>query len=164
MQKDIHIDGMIILLWYQKNFDFLIEENITKEFRKFAIKQGLNTLEEENPLEKSLFLVVEKWYSLSIGRLFWILKELKEKKYFSPYIFCFKKFLEKYSSLWEILQNKDFFQKLEILVKKEIFWEKRHKGKIELNDVVEARYILIGNLEEKDCIIYTLLAYQNINF
>lgn len=164
MQKDIHIDGMIILLWYQKNLDFLIEESITKEFRKFAIKQGLNTLEEENPLEKSLFLVVEKWYSLSIGRLFWILKELKEKNFFSPYVFCFKKFLEKHSSLWEILQNKDFFQKLEILIKKEIFWEKRHKGKIELNDVIEARHILIGNLEEKDCIIYTLLAYQNINF
>jgi hypothetical protein len=164
MQRDEHIDGIVVILGYQKILDFIIEENITKEFRKFAIQQGLNTLERGNPLEKSLFLVVEKWYSLSIGRLYNILKNIRDEQDNFPYKRCFENFLKKYASLGKLLLGNSFFSQLEILVESEVLWEKRHKGSIDFEAVKQARKILIGNFEDKNCIIYSLLEYQNINF
>lgn len=80
---------------------------------------------------------------MSVGRLYGILKMIKEEQKLYDYGKCFKEYLEKYSQLQEILLNDDFFEKFTKLNKSEVLSSKRHSGTISKKDTTEARKILI---------------------
>ena len=60
MQKNPTIDGFSVISGYHKSLDLFIEAFIVKQFRKFAKKQKQTILRTNDPLEKSLNLVVNK--------------------------------------------------------------------------------------------------------
>ena len=158
LQKSPHLDGILVIIGYHKILDMLIEEKITSLFRKFAKKENQITLEVNDVLEKSLHLIVNSGYILSVGRLFGILKEIKEKKKLSPYLLCFKNFLRKYAYIEKIVFRPSFYNKLKRVVESEVLGSKRHKGYIKKEETKEIRELLIGNFEDKNSIIYELLS------
>lgn len=164
LEKNQEIDWLTIISSYQKIVDILVENYITSEFRKFAKKRWKIYLRKNYLVEKYLDLAVNKWYSISIWKLFHILKTLKSENEIYDYLNCFKSFLEKYFYIKDIIWEQNFFKMLENIVSSEILWEKRHKWFISLEETKKARKILIWNFIDKNCIIYKLIEIQNITF
>lgn len=77
--KKKSFDGFIVSNGYQKAFEVLIEEMITKDYRSYAKKVKSN-LRINNLTEKTLHKIITKKYHLSIGKLFEILKSVQNDK------------------------------------------------------------------------------------
>lgn len=164
MMKNPTIDGFAVISAYHKVLDLFIESFITNNFRKFAKKKGQTILRVNDPLEKSLNLIVNSKYIMSVGRLYGILKMIKEDQKLYDYGKCFKEYLEKYSQLQEILLNDDFFEKFTRLNKSEVLSSKRHSGTISKKDTTDARKILIWDFKDKNSIIYKILEGQSVMY
>lgn len=162
MMKNPTIDGFAVISAYHKVLDLFIESFITNNFRKFAKKKWQTILRVNDPLEKSLNLIVNSKYIMSVGRLYGILKMIKEEQKLYDYGKCFKEYLEKYSQLQEILLNDEFFEKFTKLNKSEVLSSKRHSGTISKKDTTEARKILIWDFRDKNSMIYKILEWQSV--
>jgi hypothetical protein len=137
--------------------DVLIEQNITKWYRKFCKKKWYDVLRKNDLIEKALNSVVNRGFILSVWRLYHLIKLLKtedEKHY--DYVEAFREYLDKYEYLKEILLNEAFYKNLWILVNSESLWSKRHKWKISLEETKKARSLIIGDFKNKESIIYML--------
>jgi hypothetical protein len=80
---------------------------------------------------------------LSLGRLFHLLKLIKNNEKLFDYGRCFRDYLEKYDYISEILFNENFYNNFEKLINTEILGKKRHVGKINFVETREARSLLI---------------------
>ncbi|MCD5385166.1 hypothetical protein LRZ95_00695 [Candidatus Gracilibacteria bacterium] len=164
LRENPSADGLGVITSYHKAIDLLIESEITKGFRKFAIKSGQTQLRENDVLEKSLNSVVNKGYILSVGRLFHLISLIKREEKLYDYGKCFKNYLEKYNYISEILFNEDFFKNFSGLVNSEILGKKRHVGKISFVEVREARKLLIGDFKDKNSLIYKLIEIGKVDY
>jgi len=162
LKKWQKIDGLSIIIWYHKVIDLLIEDFIIKEYRYFINKNSKNIKIINDPLEKSLNLVVKKWYSLSIGRLYNVIDDINSKNNLKWYTQAFVDFLEEYSYLKKILLEKDFILKLKKIVDSWWLWIKRHSWNISNEETKELRKLIIWDFKDKSCIIYKLLETQNL--
>ncbi len=162
LKQNPNYDGFWVISSYHKALDGIIEQTITKWYRKFAKKEGQIHLRKNNPLEKSLHNVVNKWYILSVWRLFHILKIIKSNTISYDYVNNFEKYLDKYYYLKEnLLSNNEFFKIFSKLINTEMLWKKRHSGQINFVDTRKARQYLIWNLKNKNSLIYLLLKSED---
>ena len=150
------IDGSWIILWYQKVFDTLFENWVTKWYRKYVRKYRKPQKPENNPLEKSLYLVIEKWYILSAGRIYEILENIKNKKEVWFYEALFISYLKTSSELEMSLPKGFFLIHLQVLMKKKILWEKRHSWVLSYDDTLLARKIYIWDLRDTNSLLWIL--------
>lgn len=157
LQNNKNLDWLGIITSYHKSFDLVVEEAITKPFRKFFNSKKLKFDLKNDIVEKKLYSVIFEGHILWFGRLFWLLKNIFEQKDLLPYAEVFKEFLEKFSYIWDILLEKEFFEIYEKLVLSEIFWAKRHIWKVDFEDVLLARKYFLWNLNEKNSFFYKLL-------
>ena len=157
-------DWLGVISSYHKSLDTLIENYITKWFRKFAIKKGYNILRKNDIIEKTLNSVVNKWYILWIWRLYHLLKIIKNNEEIFGYWVAFKDYLEKYSYIKDILFDEIFYKKLSRIVESEILWKKRHSWKISFVETRVARELIVWDFKNKKCLIYKLIEIQNLNF
>ncbi|MCP4524066.1 MAG: hypothetical protein GY828_07660 [Candidatus Gracilibacteria bacterium] len=164
LEENNNFDGVGIILSYHKALDELIESFITKGFRKFAHKKGQTILRKNDVLEKTLHSVVNQGYILGIGRLFHLLSLMKQEGELYDYGLCFQEYLEKYKDVGEILFQKNFYENLSVLVNSEILGKKRHVGNINFEETKQARNLLIGHFENKECLIYKLIETQRIEY
>ena len=164
MMKNPTIDGFWIISAYHKVLDLFIESFITNNFRKFAKKKNQIILRVNDPLEKSLNLIVNKQSILSAGRLYGLLKSIKEDEPLYDFWRCFKDYLDKYSDLKNILLWDDFFNNFTRLNKSEVLSSKRHSWTITKKETNDARRILIWDFRDKKSMIYLLLESQSVNF
>jgi len=164
LKENKNTDWLSVIISYHKALDTIIESFITKGFRKFARKDKSLHLNKNDPLEKSLDLVVNKWYILSIWRLFHIMKLIKNNEDLLDYQKCFKNYLEKYKYLKDSLLKDGFYRNIEKLMTSEVLWRKRHEWNISFEETKKARSIIIWKLENKNCIIYDLIRSQSVNF
>lgn len=164
MKKNPSMDGFTVVSWYHKALDLFIESIITKNFRKFAKKQGQTILRQNDPLEKALNLVVNKKYILSVWRLYGLIKMIREDSQLYDYGKCFKAYLDKYRDLKEVLLDNNFFDKFTQLNKSEILASKRHSWSITKDETILARKILIWDFQDKNSIIYKMLESQSVLF
>lgn len=156
-RENKNLDWLWIITSYHKIFDLIVEEEITKPFRKFFNSKKI-TLELKNDLiEKKLYSVIFEGHILWFWKLFWLLKNISENEKLFPYTKIFKEFLEKYSYVWNILLEKDFLEIYEKLILSEVFWSKRHIWKVDFEDVLEVRKYFLWNLKEKNSFFYKLL-------
>jgi len=153
-----------VIIWYHKALDILIEKHITKDFRKFAKKHWSTERAINDPLEKSLHLVVTKWYSLSFGRLYHTLSIIQKNKPLTPYSLCFKNYLERHDSMKDILLSNSFMKDLSSLIKSEAMWKKRHIWSVSLEETQKVRTALIWDFKNDDSIIYSLIKTQSLEF
>ena len=155
-------DGLWVISSYHKSSDNIIEESITKPFRKFAIKSGVK-LNKNDPLEKTLNQVVNSGYILWISKLFHILSLIKKGEILSDYSKSFSDFLEEYKYIKEVLLDENFYLLLEEIVLSEVLWSKRHIWTITYEETKRARTIFIWDLKDVNCVIYKLLKMWEID-
>lgn len=157
-------DWISVISSYQKAMDALIEQFITKWFRKFCKKKWYDILRKNEQIEKALNSVVNKWFILSIWRLYHLLKLIKEQdeKYYD-YVEAFEEYLDKYDYIKEILLDDDFYDRLWELVETETLWSKRHKWKIDFVETRKSRMLIIWDFYDKNCLMYKLVKTQNID-
>ena len=159
-----NIDGLSVVSAYHKALDALIETIITKWFRKFAKKKWQTVLRKNDPLEKTLNMVVNKWYILGFGRLYGLIKYIKQDGELYDYGECFAEYLDKYYYLKDVLLEDNFFSQITQLANSEVLWAKRHTWNIAWKEAIKARQLFIGNYENKNAIIYKLLESQSVDF
>lgn len=164
LEKNKEIDWFPVISSYHKVVDIIIENLITKEFRKFAKKRWQIYLRKNDLVEKFLNSVVVNWYSLSIWRFYHLLKIIKTNQELYDYWQCFRDFLDKYHYIKEIILEDNFYKNLWKIVSSEVLWEKRHKWFIEFIETKESRKILIWDFLDKNCIIYKLIEIQSIPY
>ncbi len=153
-----------VIIWYHKALDALIEKNITRNFRKFAKKKWPDQLEKNDPLEKALHQIVHAWHTMSIGRLYHLLKMIKNREHLEVYSICFKQYLDKYSSIEDVLLSHEFTEKLSLLIKTEVLGKKRHIWTVSFEETKKVRDLLIWNFQDETCIIYSLIETSKIDF
>lgn len=162
LRKTPSTDWMSVITSYHKSLDVLVESFIVKWFRKFAKKHNQTILRKNDPLEKFLHNVVNKWYILSIWRLFHIIDIIRKNSEQYPYVKCFNEYLDKYEYIREVLFEEEFYVIFEELVSSEIFWKKRHIWSMKFVETRQSRKLLIWEFEDKKCLIYKLLEMQNV--
>lgn len=161
LKQGTNIDGLSVTLGYQKILELLIQEFVISKFKRFI--DGTNTPNMKistDWLENALHMVIEKNYSLWIGRFYHLLQDISAGKDLTPIKALFHDFLEKDSTLKNILLENDFLLQLEIVVESEVFSTKRHSGSISLSDVEIIRNTCIWDLDDPNCLMYSLLKTQ----
>lgn len=164
LKQNPNFDGFGVISSYHKALDAIIEQLITKWYRKFAKKTGQIHLRKNDSLEKRFHSVVNKWYGLWIGRLYHILNKLKNNEELYDYAWNFKEYLDKYIDLKEALLNDNFLNIFKQIVNLEILWKKRHSWQISFIDTRKARKLLIWNLKDKNSLIYMILKTQDMDY
>lgn len=114
-------DGMAVIGSFTKILDALIETIITAQFRKFILKQGPVVLRTNDPIEKALHLVITKKYTLSTGRLYALLRAIRNKEKQFEFGSDFTRYLEKYSDLGALLTSDSFYFAYKELVEGDVF-------------------------------------------
>lgn len=156
-------DWLWIISSYHKSIDYIIESTITKPFRKFAKKHEQTILRRNDPLEKTLNLVVNSWYILWVAKLFHALSLIKKWWNLWDFTKCFSDFLDSHLHIKDILLEENFYKLLKILVDSEVFWKKRHEWKITYEETKKTRTILIWDLKEQNCVIYKLIKMGQVD-
>lgn len=156
-----NFDGISILISYGKIIDQIIELYITKWFRKYISKNNISPKYINNPLEKSLRLIVEKKFTFSLGRLYQSLHEISKWNQLSPYLNEFSNYLKSRDFLRQLLMSESFLLQLKCLIDTHALTEKRHTWILSKSDTISARQAIIWNFSNKECILYLLAASQN---
>ena len=155
--KNPTLDGFSVVSLYHKIFDVLVEQMVTNQFRKFALKQGATILRVNDPLEKALHLVITKKYILSLGRLYGLLKMIRDNDPLHDFGKVFRAYLEKYPSLKELLLGDEFFRLFEKVIVSEIFGAKRHQGSMTLEETKNALKCITGEFSDQNGLLYKML-------
>lgn len=161
-QKNPTSDWFSVISSYHKILDAFIEHFIINDFRKFAMKKNCVIIRDNDPLEKALHLIVNKKYILSLGRLYALLKAIKNDSKLLIYWECFASYLEKNKEFKDILLSNEFLRLFEEIIKSEVFWAKRHTGKINLDETKRARELMTWEYLNKNSILYILLESQTV--
>jgi len=155
-----NIDGVWVILWYQKVLDSMIELYITKWFRKYITKNKLSRSAENTQIEKALQSVIDKKHIISLWRLYGVLDHIKKWNHQSHYLLSFHNYLKSRPSLEKCLLESSFFLQLESLTHMHAINEKRHNGILSFDDTTKCRALCTWNFKDTDCLIYTLWASQ----
>ena len=162
LKSNSSVDALSVTWAYQKVLDILIDKIITTPYRKFVVKKKLNIQLRNNLIEKSLALVVNKRYTLSFWRFYWLVKEIKNNNNLWGYTSLFKEFLEKYPEKKELILWDYFYKEINNLIKTEIFTVKRHHWKITLEEAELIRNILVWKYKNKESLIYKILESDTV--
>ena len=162
--KNPTLDGFSVVSSYHKILDTLIEQFVIQDFRKFCQKQGQAILRANDPVEKTLHLVVTKKYILGLGRLFGLLRSVRAGDQLHDYGRQFAAYLEKHQDLKGLLLGQEFYQLFSRVIATDVFGGKRHEGTIDLEETKKVRAIMTGDFQEKSSIFYLLLASQAVMY
>ena len=164
LKQNPNFDGFGVISWYHKAIDAIIEQFIIKWYRKFAKKSEQIHLRKNDSLEKSFHSIVNKWYILSVWRLYHILNDIKTWEKLFDYGKSFSEYLDKYFYLKDVLLDDKFLKIFKEILETEILWKKRHSGQISFVETRRARKLLIWNLRDKNSLIYLLLSTQDMDY
>ncbi len=162
LQKNTNLDWFNVISSYSKILDSFIEHFITLNYRKFAIKRWQVNLRVNDPLEKALHFVITKKYIISIWRVYWLIKAIKNNDKLYDYWNTFLLYLDKYIDLKNLLLDDNFFKLFTEIINSDVFWSKRHSGKISFEETKAIRKIIVWDFEDKNSILYILLESQSI--
>lgn len=156
-----NIDWLWIITSYQKAFDLIIEEKITKPFRAYFNSKKVDLILKNDLDEKLLYRVIYKWHILWFWSLYSIINNINS---WSSWYYkdIFKEFLDKYLYIKNIIFDKDFIFLYKSLIDLDVFWSKRHLWKIDFEEVNLTRKYFLWNLEEKNSIFYMLINLYDI--
>jgi hypothetical protein len=128
------------------------------------LKQKHIKLRQNDLLEKALNSVVNKWYILSVWRLYHLIKLIKNNDKLYDFGTAFKEYIEKYQYIREILFNNAFYDNFSKLINSEILWKKRHVWKISFVEAREARKYLIWDFKDVNSLIYKFIEIWKVDF
>ena len=155
LQKYPTMDGLPVILAYQKILDAWIEERLVKDFRK---NKKIKTLVTKDALEKDISNILTKNYTLSIGRLYQILSSVRDRQALSPLVSDLVNFWEKENQTeLETLTSDTFFIPFFELMDREIFTKKRHEKKVTFSDVKRVREMMVGGYKDTSSALLKIL-------
>lgn len=160
--KNTGLDGFSVISSYHKILDVWVEHMIMNQYRKFAQKKGATVLRVNDPMEKSLHLVVTKRFILSLGRLFGLIRMIRNGERLHDFGRTFVEYLDKYPNLREFLLSDSFFSLFEKVIESDVFGGKRHSGSISLTDTKNTRTWITGDFIDKNAILYQILESQAV--
>ncbi|NRH20426.1 hypothetical protein HOO68_00060 [Candidatus Gracilibacteria bacterium] len=157
LQKYPTVDGLPVILAYQKILDSWIEENLVEDFRirhrEERSDPGNNNgifssnwiaSNHSQGLEKDIQNITLKKYTLSIGRLYQILSLVREGKNIDGLLSDLISFWRNnIPEVFDILVSDEFFLPFSELMDREIFTKKRHENKVTFADAKKVREVLI---------------------
>ncbi len=156
--KNPALDGLSVVAAYHKLLDEIVEARVTAGYRTIAKTKKL-WLTANDPLEKALHLVVTKGYILSLGRLYGLLKLVRESDTGTLPVFI-RVFVE-YAQADDFvsgLVKKPFFPIFAQLVTSQAMGEKRHRGSLSLQETQRVRTWITGDYEPgKESLLGSLL-------
>ncbi len=164
LKQNPNFDWFGVVSSYHKAIDAIIEQFITKWYRKFAKKTDQIQLRKNDTLEKSFNSIVKKWYILSLWRFYHILSNIKENKELYDYWKNFSKYLDKYVYLKDVLLDNDFLSIFKKIIASEVLGKKRHTWQITFIETRKTRKLLIWDLKDKKSFIYLLLSTQDMDY
>ncbi len=153
-------DGISVIISYGKILDQMVELYITKWLRKYISKNNTSPKYVNDPLEKSLRLIIEKKFTFSLGRLYQSLDIISKSKELTPYLYEFSKYIKSRAFLWEVLLSKSFLLQLKCVIDSHALTDKRHTGTLSKADTISARNAIIWDFKNKECILYLLSSSQ----
>lgn len=162
ISKNPSLDGLSVISSYHKILDVWVEQMIVNQFRKYAQKKGATILRVNDPMEKSLHSVVTKKFILSLGRLFGLLKMIRNGEKLYDFGRTFADYLDKYPDLRDILLSDRFFLLFEKIIESDVFGGKRHQGSISLSDTKNTRTWVTGDFTDKNGLLYQVLESQAV--
>lgn len=154
-------DGLSVISSYTKLLDALVESYVTSQFRKYAVKRGAIVLRVNDPMEKAIHFVITKRYILSIGRLYGLLKSIRNGERLFDYGNAFKEYLDKYRTVGDFLLSDEFFVPFSEIVESDVFGGKRHSGKISIEETTNTRRLLLGDFKDQNSLFYRFLQTQS---
>jgi len=164
LKENPNSDWLGVITSYHKALDTLIENFITKWYRKYAKKKWQIWLRKNDTLEKSLNSVVNTNYILSVWRLYHLITIIQENWELFDYWKCFKEYIEKYDNISNILFNKNFMQNFKSLVSSEILGKKRHVWNISFEETREARKLLIWDFKDENSLIFKFMEIVKVDY
>lgn len=162
LSKNPSLDGLSVISSYHKILDVWVEQMIVNQFRKFAQKKGATILRVNDPIEKALHSVITKKYILSLGRLFGLLRMIRNGEKLHDFGQTFMQYLDKYQDLRDMLLSDRFFLLFEKIVESDVFGGKRHQGSISIGDTKNTRKWVTGDFADKDGLLYQVLESQAV--
>jgi hypothetical protein len=149
LQRYPTMDGLPIVLAYQKILDAWIEESLIRDWRKRNTDIRLSKLQNHNDdryelwIERDLQNVIARNYSLSIGRLYQILSIVRDQSnqgdqetQISWLLYDLIQFWKnEKGELFHTLISDTFFSPFSLLIDREVFSKKRHESKVTFSDV-----------------------------
>lgn len=162
LSKNPSLDGLSVISSYHKILDVWVEQMIVNQFRKFAQKKGATILRVNDPIEKALHSVITKKYILSLGRLFGLLRMIRNGEKLHDFGQTFSQYLDKYRELRDMLLSDRFFLLFEKIIESDVFGGKRHQGSISLADTKNTRKWITGDFSDKDGLLYQVLESQAV--
>jgi hypothetical protein len=148
LQQYPHMDALPIVLAYQKILDAWIEQTLIASFRISLRNSKLST--EYSKLDIDIVNIVNKNYTLSLGRLYQILQTIRGNNNLSPILYNLVTYWKEYNpTLIEVLVSDTFFVPFTELIEREVFTRKRHESKVTYSDAKIIREVMIGNISQK---------------
>lgn len=162
LQRSPAMDGMTVVGSYQKILDLFVEQFLTRDFRKWAKKQGAAVLRVNDPMEKTLYRVIQENHILSSGRVYGLLAAAAEGKQLTPLAGVFADYVRRRPELEKTFLDPQFLRGLRKLVESDVLGSKRHEGKISLEETRQARKLLVGDFTDQSSLLYRMLAGQAV--
>lgn len=146
LQQYPQMDALPIIIAYQKILDAWIEERLVAQWR--IRSTGKRVWRSESPLEQDIINLVEKKYTLSIGRLYQLLQDVRNNELRWILTTEFVQYIRS-EGILDTLISDAFFIPFESLMEREVFSRKRHESKATYADARFTRDILIDATETK---------------
>lgn len=146
LQQYPQMDALPIIIAYQKVLDAWIEESLVAPWR--IRNTGKRLWKSESSLEQDIVNLIDKKYTLSIGRLYQLLQAVRNNELLWRVTAEFVQYIH---SEWilDILISDAFFIPFESLMEREVFSRKRHESKVTYSDARFTRDILIDASEKR---------------
>ena len=155
-KKDL--DGFIVTNLYQKILEHIFEEHMTSHFRETHKRSRLHP-RKNDLMEKTLYRVIHDRFQLSIGKMYQLFERMIAGDT-GDLVNLFRETVESLP-LYASLNDGEFWELFTNLMETKAFGEKRHAGKISLQDVIFLRESMTGNYEQEG-LLKIMLKYLQI--
>lgn len=148
LQRYPQMDALPIMLAYQKILDAWIEERLIAPYR--TKMQHIKIGHAIHSTDADITNIIQKWYTLSIGRLYQLLSLICDGVDISPMTESLIAYWQKeIPNTLAVLISDECFVPFSDLIELEVFSRKRHEGKVNYSDAEKIRAVMVDATSTK---------------
>jgi hypothetical protein len=148
LQRYPQMDALPIVLAYQKILDAWIEDRLIVPYR--TKMQHIKIGHAIHSTDADITNIIQKWYTLSIGRLYQLLSLIRDGVDISPMTESLIAYWQKeIANTLAVLISDECFVPFSDLIALEVFSRKRHEGKVNYSDAEKIRGVMVDATSTK---------------